>query len=83
MTKSDHKTGSGSRCLMAFWATLERQDLHRYVEWYNCEHMAERGLIPGFQTGRRYVVEGENGRFLQFYETETSSVLGSKPFRRA
>jgi len=65
---------------MAFWATLERQDLHRYVEWYNCEHMAERGLIPGFQTGRRYVVEGENGRFLQFYETETSSVLGSKPY---
>jgi hypothetical protein len=80
MTKSDQNTGSVSCGLMAFWASFERQDLARYVEWHNCEHMAERVSIPGFQTGRRYNVEGASGRFLQFYETETSSVLGSQPY---
>jgi hypothetical protein len=52
MTKSDQNTGSVSCGLMAFWASFERQDLARYVEWHNCEHMAERVSIPGFQTGR-------------------------------
>lgn len=83
MTGSNHNTGSESQGLMAFWASFESQELPRYVEWHNCEHMAERVSIPGFQTGRRYVVDGEPGRFLQFYETETSSVLGSKPYMDA
>ena len=80
MTNSDQNTGSVSCGLMAFWASFERQDLARYVEWHNCEHMAERVSIPGFQTGRRYNVEGTPGRYLQFYETVTSSVLGSQPY---
>ena len=80
MTKLNHNAGSESRGLMAFWASFENHDLHRYVEWHNCEHLAERVSIPGFQTGRRYRVDGVDGRFLQFYETETSSVLGSKPY---
>jgi hypothetical protein len=65
---------------MAFWASFESQDLPRYLEWHNCEHMAERVSIPGFQMGRRYRVDGVDGRFLQFYETETSSVLSSKAY---
>jgi len=80
MTKINRKDGSDSQGLMAFWATFEPQDLPSYVEWHNCEHMAKRVSIPGFQTGRRYRVDREPGRFLQFYETETSSVLGSKPY---
>jgi hypothetical protein len=63
---------------MAFWASFESHDLHRYVEWHNCEHLAERVSIPGFQTGRRYRVDGVDGRFLQFYETKTSSILATK-----
>lgn len=83
MASVDQKSNPESQGLMAFWASFEGQDLPRYVEWHNCEHMAERVSIPGFQTGRRYVVDGEPGRFLQFYETETSSVLGSKPYLAA
>ena len=66
--------------LMAFWATFEKETLHKYIKWHNCEHMAERVSIPGFQNGRRYVVDGKPGRFLQFYETKTSSILGSKSY---
>lgn len=80
MTNLKEKTGFDSQGLMAFWATFEKQDLPNYVEWHNCEHMAERVSILGFQKGRRYAVNGEPGRFLQFYETETSSVLGAKPY---
>lgn len=80
MTKSNRSARPESRGLMAFWASFESQDLPRYVEWHNCEHMAERVSITGFQTGRRYRVNGVDGRFLQFYETEISSVLGSKAY---
>jgi hypothetical protein len=78
MTRSGNNIGTESLGLMAFWASFESQNLVRYVEWHNCEHMAERVSIPGFQTGRRYRIDGEPRRFLQFYETETSLVLGSK-----
>jgi hypothetical protein len=80
MTKTNHSADSNCQGLMAFWASFENHDLPRYVEWHNCEHMAERVSIPGFNTGRRYRVDGVDGRFLQFYETQTSSVLGSKPY---
>ena len=73
-------SSSSNHGLMAFWATFEKRHLSSYVEWHNCEHMIERVSIPGFQTGRRYAVFGEHKRFLQFYETKKSSVLGSKPY---
>ena len=83
MINTHHKAGSNCQGLMAFWASFESQDLTRYVEWHNCEHMAERVSIPGFITGRRYRVDGVVGRFLQYYETITSSVLGSDPYLEA
>ena len=42
---------------MAYWAKFEKVILHKYIKWHNCEHMAERVSIPGFQNVRRYVVE--------------------------
>ena len=74
---------STSKGLMAFWSSFDEPHLMRYLEWHNCEHMAERVSIPGFQNGRRYRVEGVDGRFLMFYETRDSAVLGSDAYLHA
>lgn len=71
---------AGSNGLMVFWARFEDQDVLSFQEWHNCEHMAERVSISGFQIGRRYRVMDENARFLMFYETNTSAVFGSQAY---
>ena len=66
--------------LMAFWATIDEDYLHRFREWHTCEHMPERVSIPGFQVGRRYIDCGDPATYLMTYQTNDSAVLGSPPY---
>ena len=66
--------------LMAFWATIDEDYLHRFREWHTCEHMPERVSIPGFQVGRRYIDCDDPATYLMTYQTNDSAVLGSPPY---
>ncbi|OQU97000.1 hypothetical protein CLAIMM_03005 [Cladophialophora immunda] len=77
LTSVDHGTG-----LMANWANIDASYLLKYQQWLNCEHMPERVSIPGFLQGRRYRSIDNSLHFLAFYETETTSVLGSEEYLR-
>jgi hypothetical protein len=66
--------------LMANWANIDPDYLTRYQQWLNCEHMPERVSIPGFLQGRRYRSIDASSHFLAFYETKTTSVLGSEAY---
>ncbi|KIX99416.1 uncharacterized protein Z520_04992 [Fonsecaea multimorphosa CBS 102226] len=75
LTSVDYGTG-----LMANWANIDPSYLVKYQQWLNCEHMPERVSIPGFLQGRRYRLMDNTLHFLAFYETETTSVLGSAAY---
>jgi hypothetical protein len=65
---------------MAFWADIEADNLLRFQEWHNCEHIPERISRPGFNVGRRYRGIGDAPKFLMFYETDTASVFASDAY---
>jgi hypothetical protein len=44
-------------------------------DWYDTDHIAERLAVPGFETGRRYVVAGGGHRYLALYDIESIEVL--------
>lgn len=69
--------------LMAFWADIDEDYLLRFQQWHNCEHIPERVSIPGFDRGKRYRDIDGKLHFLMFYETQSSSVLGSEAYLAA
>ncbi|MEE8436577.1 MAG: hypothetical protein V3S64_17450 [bacterium] len=71
---------TGSNGLMGMWADIDAEDVLRFQEWHNCEHIPERVSIPGFNTGRRY--RGMKGAptFFMVYETDDAAVLASAPY---
>ncbi len=73
----------GPHGLMAFYADFEEPVVEDFRRWHNCEHMAERVAIPGFQRGRRYRGLDNPETFLMTYETDAAAVLGSKPYHAA
>ena len=68
------------RGLMAFWADIDADYEHRFLEWHNCEHMPERVSVPGFQEGRRYHGIGDAPAYLMMYFADNAEVLQSAPY---
>jgi hypothetical protein len=63
--------------LLAIWANVDPDYEREYLQWHNCEHMAERVSIPGFHVGHRYRALDEARDFFMVYETDTASVMQS------
>ena len=72
-----------ARGLMAIWADVDAAYHLEFERWHNCEHMADRVTIPGFQLGFRYQGIGASPYSLMAYETADSSVLKSEPYLRS
>jgi len=66
--------------LMVIWADIDVAYRLEFEKWHNCEHMADRVTIPGFQVGYRYQGIGGSPYSLMAYETTDSSVLESEPY---
>lgn len=49
-------------------------------DWYDTDHIAERLAVPGFQTGRRFVMLGAPRRYLALYDVETIDVFQSPAY---
>ena len=69
-----------ARGLLAFWADIDADYQLEYLQWHNCEHMAERVSIPGFHVGHRYRAVGDEPDFFMVYETDTAEVMESEPY---
>lgn len=72
-----------ARGLMVIWADIDLAYHLEFEKWHNCEHMADRMTIPGFQVGYRYQGIGASPYSLMAYETTGSSVLESEPYLRS
>ena len=61
--------------LLAIWANVDDPYKAEFVQWHNCEHVAERVNIPGFHVGHRYRALDEERDFFMVYETDTADVM--------
>ena len=66
--------------VVAIWHDLLPEAKSDFYEWHNREHMPERVGIPGFQRGRRYIVQSGAPEFFNLYEAETPEVLGGRDY---
>jgi hypothetical protein len=66
--------------LLAIWANVDAEYETAYLQWHNCEHMAERVSIPGFHVGHRYRAIEASRKFFMVYETDTADVMRSEPY---
>ncbi|NEI72463.1 hypothetical protein GR212_23060 [Rhizobium lusitanum] len=48
--------------------------------WYDTDHIAERLAVPGFETGRRFVMIGLPRRYLALYDVEAIDVFRSPAY---
>lgn len=66
--------------LLAIWANIDPEYQREFLQWHNCEHMAERVNIPGFHVGHRYRAVADERDFWMVYETDTAEVMQSAPY---
>jgi hypothetical protein len=69
--------------LLAIWANIDPDYQREYLQWHNCEHMAERVSIPGFHVGHRYRAMADEHDYWMIYETDTAEVMQSAPYLHA
>ncbi|GFG52672.1 hypothetical protein CQY20_01470 [Mycolicibacterium agri] len=48
--------------------------------WYDEEHLAERGAIPGVLSARRYVAVEGQPKYLAMYELDNPAVVQQEPY---
>ena len=66
--------------LLAIWADIAPSYAREFLQWHNCEHMAERVSLPGFHVGYRYRGLEAAREFFMVYETDTAEVMRSAPY---
>jgi hypothetical protein len=69
-----------SQGILAIWNDCRAGREAEFEEWFQGEHLLERLAVPGFLFGRRHqAISGSPGYF-NFYLTESTAVLTSKPY---
>ena len=53
-----------------------------FNDWYDTEHVPERGALPGFESARRFVCVSGWPRYLAFYDLTEAAVLESEAYRK-
>jgi hypothetical protein len=66
--------------LLAIWANVDADYEAEFLQWHNCEHVAERVSIPGFHVGHRYRALDQARDFFMVYETDTAEVMQSASY---
>jgi len=71
-----------SNAFLIVWNDVSSATEYEYRRWHRVEHMPERLAIPGFMLGRRYAdLSAAKYRFLTIYETASTDVFSSAPYR--
>jgi hypothetical protein len=67
--------------LLLFMTDIDAAHEAEFHRWYEEEHLAERMVIPGFLSARRFEAIEGSPKYLAFYDLETPDVLQSAAYR--
>ena len=70
----------GGRAALAIWVDIDSSHEAELEHWHSHEHVQERVGCPGWLRGSRFKSLDGDGRFLLFYEAETTAAFESDTY---
>ncbi len=67
----------GGGASLALWVDIDPADDAEFEHWHSCEHAEERVSCPGWLRGSRFKGVETPGRYLLFYDAETTAAFES------
>ena len=69
-----------SKAVLAIWVDIDPADDGAFNHWHSREHVQERVGCPGWRRGSRFKGVERPGRYLLFYEAETTAAFDSETY---
>ena len=70
----------GGGAALALWVDIDAADDAEFEHWHSREHAEERVSCPGWLRGSRFKGVENPGRYLLFYDAETTSAFESEVY---
>jgi hypothetical protein len=67
--------------LITVWLHVAPEREEEFNAWYNLEHINQIVALPGFVSGRRYMVDNAKPKFLAWYDTVDEKVESGPAFQ--
>lgn len=71
---------SGGGAALAIWVDIDPADDFLFNDWHSREHVQERVNCPGWQRGSRFKGIERPGRYLLFYDADTTAAFDSESY---
>jgi hypothetical protein len=71
---------SGGQAVLAIWVDIDPADDMLFEHWHSREHAQERVGCPGWLRGSRFKGVDNPGRYLLFYDAETTAAFESEEY---
>ncbi len=71
---------SGGQAVLAIWVDIDPADDSLFEHWHSREHVQERVGCPGWLRGSRFKGVDNPGRYLLFYDAETTAAFESAEY---
>jgi hypothetical protein len=71
---------SGGQAVLAIWVDIDPADDMLFEHWHSHEHAQERVGCPGWLRGSRFKGVDNPGRYLLFYDAETTAAFESAEY---
>jgi hypothetical protein len=71
---------SGGQAALALWVDIDPADQTLFEHWHSHEHVQERVGCPGWLRGSRFKGVDNPGRYLLFYDAETTGAFESAEY---
>lgn len=71
---------SGGQAVLAIWVDIDPADDSLFEHWHSREHVQERVGCPGWLRGSRFRGVDTPGRYLLFYDAETTAAFESAEY---
>ncbi len=71
---------TGGQAALALWVDIDAADDAQFEHWHSREHVQERVGCPGWLRGSRFKGVDRPGRYLLFYDAETTAAFESEEY---
>jgi hypothetical protein len=71
---------TGGQAALAIWVDIDPADDAQFEHWHSREHVQERVNCPGWLRGSRFKGVDNPGRYLLFYDAETTAAFESEAY---
>jgi hypothetical protein len=68
--------------LITVWLHVSPEREEEFNDWYNMEHIRQMVGLPGFVSGRRYMVENATPKYLAWYDTVDETIESGPDFQK-